>query len=929
MTSFRKYHNVAENALVNIQNFEQSGQFTSALDSCEQYFSKNHFKVWDSTNERIFEIFLKMAPEEKRSPEKCVDFALKFSDTNHDPFPEFIKSFLLRCKSRISVEVTRSQKELENCTSKLLNNVDLKKLVEEVIVNPAVDYCIDSYFTIVSKIAQIQRYEQLFHFLLKEGIEISFQYSNSTLFDSFNDILRIHKKNYETGAKGESINLIINSFIHTYLYSVKFKKFLNAMSFIDEVYIFCKKYSSSIETLRLIENYKIKILKILNLNLYVSILNKNINPTISTLIEAATAPITEEIYHLNINYHSFNIKQFLNETSSDVPQRSDLIDDLLHLPSVTTSNKILVEFIKAAEGSTDPYFICKQYEQFRKISSQDQIQNSFLKDLDKYASIRILERVRKHYKVITFPELQKLITWMNVEEIEDLIIDISRLSFIPAHVSSKNNSVLFELRGDQELKPSLSTLNVKLMTIFNDFQTIRQLVEDSVQLNTSSNNEIYKNKIYQNRSGKVKDNQDKVDKIIKNIEKEQIEAENKKANEKLAEEKKLREIEELKAKERKERIDKYDKIYIEMTIIASDVQKNLIEFLSEKSSSGKLPTKIKHQDLEYIEERLYDMKVLYIKNIRSASDEIQTRLNKEKQLIGKEKYKNRLLIKSKVLQTIEKEKKLIPAFIKFNNKERSKRNEEEINNFVELNSLTHKYQEAFENIFGLIKEVPKQQPMPKSVSFDNSLYKHKQQPEEIKKQPKDEIEKPKEEILLPKEEIIIPKEEVEIPKEEIKIPKEEVEIPKEEIKIPKQEIKITEFDPKIEEITNSIKPKAKTQWNISFSNDKPETVPERKFNNNIGRNNSNNNDNNKSKNDNNYNNKSTFPPRINSVASKFARQDQILSSSLSQSDLNTINEDNNKKPKPFENKFNNPSTTQPQPPSKTNNSIWFNKKQQK
>jgi len=781
--------NHAEQALSNAQNNEVAGQPRTAFDVCESYFYKCHAKQWDSIHERLLKLSLKLGSDLMLVPEKAIEIAIKIGEINtEDKVSEYFHEYIEMCHERVKIDKTIAETEAKQCSSQLLCQVDLNKLVREVIVDPAMIFLFRSYTYILEKLQKTIKFENLFHEILEESVSFSVKEQRSDILSDLCFQLTRFRGHAES-SKVINIIKVIDSEIICYKACIKLGKFELALESINDAFLLANKNESraSKELIRDIEKYKLEVLQITGRKLFSAIQRQNLRQYTpseerkvfieTVMMETASAPIFEESL---VPSNKVNFPQFLKQTSGIIPNRNQVLTNLLASTDNIQNSKLDI-FVHAAEYSSDPYDISNKFEEFRK-SKDLLVDDQTLYDLCQYAAIRTLQKCSIHYSTISFTEISKIVPWLKIEQIELLLVDASRSALIPAHIDMKKQCVHLVTRGNQELQPTLSLLNDQLKATFHHFQGISHQFLDhekssektvgsynrpevrAKMINRSSEIKHYKNLISE---AKLKEQKKRDDEIAKRREEE------------AAWERQIREEEERKAIERKRRIESFERILVESQMIADELNIDMKKLLSNPTSHGLRATGNKAADLEFIEDVCHDLKVNYVNMMKSKNQEVQERLLSEKQEIGKSKIINRLVIKKRAQVQIEKEFIYIQKAIEKQNKDRQKIFSEELKSY-----------QAMKKNCEQIMNTAESKDLPKHLNKNN----FKKPSSEIKKE--DPVTKPKTEFVAEtkkEEPVTKPKTEVvaEFKKEPVAEPKTEVvaETKKEEpVAEPKTEV---------------------------------------------------------------------------------------------------------------------------------------------
>jgi len=779
----RHRSNHAEQALSNAQNNEVAGQPRTAFDVCESYFYKCHAKQWDSIHERLLKLSLKLGSDLMLVPEKAIEIAIKIGEINtEDKVSEYFHEYIEMCHERVKIDKTIAETEAKQCSSQLLCQVDLNKLVREVIVDPAMIFLFRSYTYILEKLQKTIKFENLFHEILEESVSFSVKEQRSDILSDLCFQLTRFRGHAES-SKVINIIKVIDSEIICYKACIKLGKFELALESINDAFLLANKNESraSKELIRDIEKYKLEVLQITGRKLFSAIQRQNLRQYTpseerkvfieTVMMETASAPIFEESL---VPSNKVNFPQFLKQTSGIIPNRNQVLTNLLASTDNIQNSKLDI-FVHAAEYSSDPYDISNKFEEFRK-SKDLLVDDQTLYDLCQYAAIRTLQKCSIHYSTISFTEISKIVPWLKIEQIELLLVDASRSALIPAHIDMKKQCVHLVTRGNQELQPTLSLLNDQLKATFHHFQGISHQFLDhekssektvgsynrpevrAKMINRSSEIKHYKNLISE---AKLKEQKKRDDEIAKRREEE------------AAWERQIREEEapwkrqnigeeETKSIERKRRIESFERILFESELIADEMNIDIEELLSIPTSHGLRATGNKAADLEFIEDFCHDLKVNYVNMMKTRSQEVQEQIFTEKPKIGKSKIINRLVIKKRAQVQIEKEFIYIQKAIEKQNKDRQKLYSEEL-----------KIYQAMKKNCEQIMNTAESKDLPKHLNKNN----FKKPSSEIKKE--DPVTKPKTEVVaeIKKEDPVTkPKTEVvaEIKKEPVAEPKTEV-----------------------------------------------------------------------------------------------------------------------------------------------------------
>ena len=720
---------MVENALQNQMTYEASGQIRQAFDVASDYFAKPYARVWDAPHERLFKNTLRLASQLMVAPESALHTAVRLAVTNpNDTLADNLLEFLSMCDERMEIEQQRADKELQNTPdSELFQKIDLKKLIQESVVNASIEFTHKCYLAILERIFKIQRFETLYHTILRKAFEFTRKYNRPEFHREFCVSLMYYRTATEN-PRQETIMKIINTQLVCYETSVFFKKYQRAIEALADAFDFSLKYNSlPLEIEKKIEEKKLEILQLTNNKRLAAIQRANMidfynsHPSVQppmpikemlelVIIETAASPLFDES---SVKDDTVNFPLFLKQTSGTIPSRSDVLTRLILKADITP----LTIFIKAAETESDPFLISETYQHFVNQYSE-KYEKTLIDELSQYAAINIIERIRIHYDTISFYELGQFIPWMDHVPLEQLLVHAARFNIIPAHINMLTGYISLTPRGSQELVPTMSNMNNQLKNIFDHFQSINKEMAVS-GISTTNDDDIMRQRrkahraIYDEPYREFNDRPSHLALLIKNVEKKNA-ARRAKAEAEAAEkrrleedeEKKRRREEEEKSKERKKRADSYEYRYAECQLICESLNLDLKEFLEKPLEKGPRKTGKKHEDLEWIELKADELKRMYVQEMQSKSDGIQRTMATVKAEIGKNRVKARLAMKKKLEKEgmLAKEAQIVPKLMAAMEKGRKKQYEEDLKQYEAVQQKLRDITPHFKALADKLKE---------------------------------------------------------------------------------------------------------------------------------------------------------------------------------------------------------------------------------
>ena len=684
--------------------FEGSNQIRQAYDAGAEYFAKPQCRVWDASHERLFKNTLRLSTIVMIAPDSALFTAVRLANTNpNNTLGDNIEEFLNMCDERMDLERERAKKELRECQSPLLVNIDLPHLLQESVVDASIEFVHCSYISILTKIVKIPRYEGLTHKILIRAFNFTVKYGRPEYHKEYITALN-YLRSLNDNPKQGSIKRIIDTQLVAYSTSIHFLKYQRALEAINDAYINAVKYTGlSPQLEEKIEVAKLDILNLTNCKIFAAIQRVNLldfymtHPSIPppmplkemlelAIIEAAVSPLLEEP---SVNIDSINFATYLKQSSGVVPSHSVLLAKLL----ARSEKSPLTTFIHSAETETDPFIISDNYQIFIDKDSK-KYKEDHIEILSQYAALSIIKRVRYHYDSISFYELGQFIPWMDHAPLEQLLVKASHSNIIPVHINMSSGYIKLVPRGSQELNPTMSTLNNQLKIIFEKFQEIQN---EALQVQESKPSKEQIRRVYTRPQKQYNERPEKLRQIVKILKQEAAE---RRRREEEREQQRLKELEEIEQEKRKEeemrnlerkrREDLYEYHYAECQIIADSLRSiDLKRFLLSPSKSGIKPTGKKSNDLEYIEEKTRELKIIYVEDMRSNADLIANRMSLIKDNIGKKRILTAYATKEKILHygdppLFVKEQALIPKLFKAVQKTNQKHYEEEMKEYLEL-----------------------------------------------------------------------------------------------------------------------------------------------------------------------------------------------------------------------------------------------------
>ena len=688
-----------ELALTQAQHLDASGYKEQAHELLNEYFSKLRIRSWDPVHDRLAQLALNLSAE-LHQPTKALHSHVRFSvDYALDVLPATLLSYIEKCNSKIEEEQKRADNEQLKARSPLLKGVDLPKLLMDSIVTPVIDFLFNALHQILNELVkQLGKYDEIYHIIIKKGFEYCVKYKRIEDVELFSNDLSYYRGHNEP--KGEVILRYIDSQYARYLAASELNSMNQALAALSEANDIIKlNYKTiPIEYVEKIEIAKHKILQKGEYQLFTAIQHQNLFELYKEtnlkseeylekmsdiiLIEIITSPLNDSMYDYSA---LINFPRFLNQTSGNIPNRSDLILTQLE----TKQKSTLTEFVRCAEFGSDPFEICNKFNEFKNLHSSEDYYKDFEDKLSSYAAIRAIQVISNHYSTIDFNELSEIISWIPIEKIQEIIVDAAHQSLIPVHINMKDNSIDFNPRGNQCLENALSPLNDQLCHIFDEFQNIKKRLPED--LSAASTNSKLSSEIYSSEADFRKRME-----ILKQRTFNQKEKQRKKEEERIAKERLLqeklekeelakREEEKRKKEIRDKRESEYNYAYTEAKIIARDNEIDFEDFLDEKVEG--MPTrsgKSKADDIDWINYKNKQIKILAIQKMRSDNDKVSEKMRKIKEEYGRERIKTLLAQKEAIKNSYESEVQLMQKLKEMHKNLNEKSFEVETRNYLRM-----------------------------------------------------------------------------------------------------------------------------------------------------------------------------------------------------------------------------------------------------
>lgn len=254
-------------------------------------------------------------------------------------------------------------------------------------------------------------------------------------------------------------------------------------------------------------------------------------------------------------------------------------------------NILLTKLINACEFSDDPYLVSDLFKLFMEQDSYEKNpkiyrdQHDLYKAFQYYIAFSIIKKVSLHFESIDFDSLISFVWFLKESELIDFLVSNSLISQFSAHINMFDRIVIFSQRGSQHFISSFNILNSQLGKVFSGFQTITNQLPFSLQdISVSSSDENSKDAVY---TFVIKDRLKEIERRVhlqESINEEKKNEEMKIQQEKIRKfeenERLLRLEEQRKAEERRKKEELYDFHYAEISILCSELNKDIKEFLN-------------------------------------------------------------------------------------------------------------------------------------------------------------------------------------------------------------------------------------------------------------------------------------------------------------------------------------------------------------
>ena len=275
------------------------------------------------------------------------------------------------------------------------------------------------------------------------------------------------------------------------------------------------EFYQNIEKLLLISDYPLY-------HSYSTILTKDLNLKIQKIIQAKEANISSksrlqsfdpEKSHDNIilsamsipyfnyftNYLKIGEELYDNEKAIEtetctrmmnvlrlrtVPSRKNIIQYIKENRIQENCDKNIQKLFNLIENEKNPLKISKEGTKIMQILKEKNTQKIYLDSIAKNMAIKILANLSNLYENISFTRLKKILTWVEEDQLEDIILENSRLGLISCNIDHENDMILFNIN-----KNTQNNLNEKFLNFLNSIEKIgTEIVVNNIKNKKKSNN---------------------------------------------------------------------------------------------------------------------------------------------------------------------------------------------------------------------------------------------------------------------------------------------------------------------------------------------------------------------------------------------------------------------------------------------------------
>ena len=119
-----------------------------------------------------------------------------------------------------------------------------------------------------------------------------------------------------------------------------------------------------------------------------------------------------------------------------------------------------------------------------EILKEKNIKKIYLDLISKNMTIKVLGNLANLYDNISFSRIKKILNWIDEDELENIILENSRLGLISCNIDQENDMILFNVN-----KNTQNNLNEKFLNFLNSIEKIgTEIVVNNIKNKKKTNN---------------------------------------------------------------------------------------------------------------------------------------------------------------------------------------------------------------------------------------------------------------------------------------------------------------------------------------------------------------------------------------------------------------------------------------------------------
>ncbi len=152
---------------------------------------------------------------------------------------------------------------------------------------------------------------------------------------------------------------------------------------------------------------------------------------------------------------------------SVVPSRKNLINYILENKVSDNCSDIVSELFDLFENEKNPLKIANRGSIIIEEIKKQNYRQNYMASISKNLIIRTLANLSKLYENISFNRLKKILNWVDPDDLENIILENSRLGLISCSIDHENDMILFNIKKNIQ-----NNLNEKFLNFLNTFEKI-------------------------------------------------------------------------------------------------------------------------------------------------------------------------------------------------------------------------------------------------------------------------------------------------------------------------------------------------------------------------------------------------------------------------------------------------------------------------